>query len=119
AQGDLEGWIHLWHRPALRFTDTKALRGLTQWVKDLGIEMLWVDPWMSVSGIGTNSNQSDDVRPQLDAYAAIRDDVAGLTIGLVAHAGKGGPDKGTRITDAILGSVAFGGWFDGALLFNR
>lgn len=116
---DLDEWLYIWYRPPFRLDQPGAVRGLAAWARKLALDILFLDPWMSIRGVEVDSNQQDDVRPQLDAYSSLRDQLPGLTTQLTVHAGKTVDGKGRKVTDAILGSTAFGAWFDCALAFDR
>lgn len=117
---NLEGRLHVWHRPPLRLTDPRAVAALAHWAEQLELDVLIVDAWGYVAGSGTNSNRDDEVLEQLQAFSSTRDQVPGLTTMLVHHTRKEQPDgAGKRLTDLIRGSGAFGQWFDAGLVFYR
>src|SRR5690606_31986065 len=105
---ELDGYLHLWFRPRLRLTDVTAVE-LAQYAGELDLDLLAVDSWAYVAR--GDSNDADDVTPQLMALSACRDERPGLTVQLVHHARKTAPgmDPGAeRLTDAIRNSGAFG-----------
>jgi hypothetical protein len=108
--------IHIWHRPPLKLTNTTVL-GLASWVEKLSIDVVILDAWSYVA-IG-NSNDSDEVTPQLQAFSSIRDTVPDCTVVLVHHARKWKKDGGSRLTDEIRNSGAFGAWYDAGLVLAR
>lgn len=114
----LDGWLHIWFRPALRFADPKAMADLRAYAVDLELDLLEVDNW-SYAATG-DSNDADVVTPQLSALSEIRNARPGMTALLVQHARKASNDKsGDRLTDIIRNSSAFGAWYDCGIVLSR
>ena len=115
---DLDGWLHIWFRPPLRLSDQTAVE-LAEYAAELDLDVLWVDSWSYVAT--GDSNSSDDVTPQLQALSYARVLRPGLTVGLTHHARKdnAGKDVGTRLTDEIRNSGAFGAWYDAGIVLSR
>lgn len=117
---DLTGLVHLWHRPPLRLTDARAMKGLAERCEELELDLLILDAFGYAAGPGTNTNNDQEVLDQLQAFSALRDTVPGLATWLTHHARKEKEDKtGARLTDLIRGSGAFGQWYDTGLVFFR
>jgi len=115
---DLDGRLHLWFRPALRLSDAEAMAELAAHVEAAELDLLCVDNWSLVAS--GDSNDADEVTPQLAALANLRDRRPELTVLLVHHARKTGPDRGAeRLTDMIRNSSAFGAWYDAGLVLAR
>jgi hypothetical protein len=120
ALGDLQGRLSFWYRPPLRLSDSGVMLELARQIEQLQLQLLIVDSWSYVSS--GNSDKSDDVTPQLQALAALRDRAPGLTIVLVHHARKAAPGQdptGERLTDTIRNSTAFGAWYDTGIVLSR
>lgn len=115
---DLEGWLYLWFRPPLRLNDQTAVE-LADYVADLDLDFLGVDSWAYVAS--GDSNSADEVTPQLMALTYARVKRPGLTVQLTHHARKdhGKREAGTRLTDEIRNSGAFGAWFDAGMVLSR
>lgn len=113
----LEGWLHFWFRPPLRLNDTTAVE-LAEYAVELDLDVLWVDSWSYVAS--GDSNSADEVTPQLQRLSSARSKRPGLTVGLTHHARKErGDSDGSRLTDAIRNSGAFGAWYDAGLVLAR
>lgn len=108
--------IHIWHRPPLVLNPT-VVGALGEWVGRLGIDVLVLDNWSYVAR--GNSDDSDEVTPQLQAFSSIRDTVPGCTVVLLHHARKKKEGGGARLTDDIRNSGAFGAWYDAGVLLAR
>lgn len=116
--GDLDDWLFLWFRPALHLSDRVAMTELAEWVARLELDALWIDNWSLVST--GDSNNADEVTPQLDALTGLRESRPGLTVILTHHARKAGQDRGAeRLTDIIRNSSAFGAWYDAGVVLAR
>lgn len=116
--GDLNDWLFLWFRPSLRLSDRVAMKELGEWVARMDLDALWIDNWSLVST--GNSNDADEVTPQLDALTELRESRPGLTVILTHHARKAGQDRGAeRLTDIIRNSSAFGAWYDVGVVLSR
>lgn len=119
---DLDGWLFIWFRPRLKFADARAMRALAHYVRESALDVIGVDCWAPVAT--GNSNDADDVSPQLDAFADLRSTSgnSALSVILIHHArktqGSGGGGEG-RITDLIRGSGGFGAWYDVGLALTR
>ncbi len=114
---DLEGWLYLWFRPPLQFSHAGTMQELGDWVEECQLDGLFVDNWALVST--GNSNDSDEVTPQLDRFARLRERRP-MVAGLVHHAKKLNNDSdGTRLTDLIRNSGAFGAWYDAGFVLSR
>ena len=84
------------------FTDPEILRELSGQADDLGLDVLMVDAWAYVND--GNSNDADDVTPQLMAFSGLRDPCPGLTTGLIHHARKDpGQNSANRLTGSRVG----------------
>lgn len=117
---DLTEWLYLWHRPPLRLNDPEVIQSLGKTCADLKLDLLVLDAYGYAAGRGTNTNSDQEVLDQLQAFSSLRDHVPGLTTWLVHHARKETQDRaGTRLTDLVRGSGAFGQWFDAGLVFHR
>jgi hypothetical protein len=116
---DLEGWLHLWFRPALSLSNARAMGDLAAHVDEYDLDAIFVDNWAYVST--GNSNDADEVTPQLAALAALREAKdGGLVVGLTHHARKTPRDADTdRLTDLIRNSSAFGAWYDVGIVLAR
>jgi hypothetical protein len=116
---DLNGFIHVWHRPPLKLSDPVAMRELGTYAKDLELDLLMVDAWAYASE--GSSNEDWTVTPQLMALSRLRDQAPDLTTSLTHHARKGGAadPKGDRLTDLIRGSGSFGGWYHACMVLAR
>lgn len=115
---DLEGSFFFWFRPPLRLSSPAVMRELASYVVDYRLDLLLLDNW-SYLATG-NSNDSDEVTPQLDALSRLRERRPGLTVVLVHHARKAPQDGGgDRLTDVIRNSSAFGAWYDVGVVLAR
>lgn len=115
---DVEDSIHLWYRPPLMLSRPETVTGLGQWVAELDMDLLIVDAWSYVHN--GNSNDADEVTPQLMALSSLRAQCPGLTVLLVHHARKQTGDlNADRLTDHIRNSGAFGAWYDAGLVLFR
>ncbi len=114
---DLEGYLHLWFRPPLKLSDPRVMDELRAHVDRLELDLLWVDSWAYVAT--GNSNDSDEVAPQLDALSGLRETAKGLTVGLTHHARKKQGEGGGRLTDDIRNSSHFSAWYDGGYMLSR
>jgi len=116
---DLEGWLFLWFRPPLRLNDRTA-QELAEYAREKELDFLGIDSWSYVAS--GDSNSSDDVTPQLQALSGAREARPGLTVQLTHHARKDWGKQaggGTRLTDEIRNSSAFGAWYDAGLVLSR
>lgn len=114
----LEGLIHIWFRPPLRLADAEAVQEMHDWARDLSLDLLAIDNWSYVAS--GNSNDADEVTPQLAAFSSIRGANPGMSVLLVQHARKQGQDRNSeRLTDVIRNSSAFGAWYDAGLVLAR
>lgn len=115
---ELEDWLHFWFRPPLRLSDETAVE-LAEYAAELDLDYLHLDSWAYVAA--GDSNSADDVTPQLQALSACRVDRPGIGVGLTHHARKAwGRDMGgTRLTDEIRNSSAFGAWYDAGFVLSR
>ena len=115
---DLDGFLHFWFRPPLRLNDPTALE-LAEYAGELDLDFLGVDSWSYVAS--GDSNSADEVTPQLQALSYARTKRDGLTVQLTHHARKdyGKKDAGTRLTDEIRNSGAFGAWYDCGMVLSR
>jgi hypothetical protein len=110
--------LHLWFRPPLRLADAKGVADMKHYAADLGLDLLAIDNWAYVAT--GNSNDADDVSPQLAAFSSIREANPGMSVLLVQHARKQAQDRsGERLTDIIRNSSAFGAWYDAGILLSR
>jgi hypothetical protein len=110
--------IFTWFRPPLRLSSVTDLEELAGHVETYGIEYLHIDSWAYVST--GNSNDADEVTPQLQALSGLRQRFPGLTVGLTHHARKAVQDRsGDRLTDLIRNSSAFGAWYDVGVVLSR
>ena len=117
---DLTDRLHFWHRPPLRLSDPKAMRGLGRYCADRELDLLILDAFGYAAHPGTNTNSDQEVLEQLQAFSALRDTAPGLTTWMVHHARKEQKDNtGARLTDLVRGSGAFGQWYDAGLVFFR
>lgn len=114
---DLEGYLHLWFRPPLKLSDPRVMDEFRAHVDRLELDLLWVDSWAYVAT--GNSNDSDDVAPQLDALSQLRETTAGLSVGMTHHARKKQGEGGGRLTDVIRNSSHFSAWYDGGYVLSR
>jgi hypothetical protein len=115
---DLDGFIHVWHRPPLRLNDPVTMDELGRFSKVLELDLLIIDAWAYAAE--GSSNEDWTVTPQLMAISRLRDNCPGLTPLLVHHARKSTSDpKGDRLTDLIRGSGSFGGWYDACMVLAR
>ena len=108
--------IHIWHRPPLVLNPTIVGR-LAEWVKELDIDVVILDAWSYVAR--GNSDDADEVTPQLQAFSGLRDTVPECTVILVHHGRKTKVGGGGRLTDDIRNSTAFGAWYDAGVLLAR
>lgn len=114
---DLDGRLHFWFRPPLKFDDVTVTE-LAAYAKELDLDFLGVDSWAYVAS--GDSNSADDVTPQLQALSAARVGRPGLTVQLTHHARKDrGDSSAMRLTDMIRNSSAFGAWYDAGLILLR
>ena len=114
----LDGRLSVSHRPDLRLSDEQAVVELGEHLKRMGTKLLIVDAWQYVAT--GNSNDADEVTPQLMALSSLRDVVPDLTVLLIHHARKQTADaKDERLTDLIRGSGAFGAWYDCGVALSR
>lgn len=114
----LDGLIHIWFRPPLRLADAEAVQEMHDWARDLALDLLAIDNWSYVAS--GNSNDADEVTPQLAAFSSIRGANPGMSVLLVQHARKQGQDRNAeRLTDVIRNSSAFGAWYDAGLVLAR
>ena len=119
ALADLEGWLHHWIRPPLRFND-QTVRELGDYAAELELDFLGVDSWAYV-GVGDH-NDAAEVTPQLQAFGAIHERRPGISLELTHHARKEktpGQLSDQRLTDIIRNSSAFGAWYDAGLVLTR
>lgn len=108
--------IHIWHRPPL-VLDKITVADFAEWIKKLGIDVVMLDAWSYVAR--GNSDDADQVTPQLQAFSGIRDTVPGCTVVLAHHSRKTKDGGGGRLTDDIRNSSAFGAWYDAGLVLAR
>jgi hypothetical protein len=110
--GDLDDFLHPWFRPKLSLASPAVMTEMAAYVSRLQLDLLVIDNWSYVAS--GNSNDSDEVTPQLKALSDLREASPGLTVVLVHHARKsGGADKsGERLADMIRNSTAFPAWYD-------
>ena len=108
--------IHFWHRPPLQLTPA-IVGGLAQRVKELEIDVLFLDHWSSVAT--GNWNDAADVTPQLNALSSVRDVAPDCTAALTLHARKTKDGDASRVTDVIRGSSAFAAWYDAGIVLAR
>lgn len=114
---EMEG-IFTWFRPPLRLSSAADMEELADHIEERGIQYLHIDSWAYVAT--GNSNDADDVTPQLQALGALRDRFEGLSVGLTHHARKTTQDRnGDRLTDLIRNSSAFGAWYDVGMVLAR
>lgn len=115
---ELDGWLHFWFRPPLRLNDVTAVE-LADYAAELDLDFLGVDSWAYVAS--GDSNSADEVTPQLQALTLARTKRKGVTVQLTHHARKdwGKKDAGTRLTDEIRNSGAFGAWYDCGMVLSR
>jgi hypothetical protein len=110
--------IFTWFRPPLRLSSVTDLEELAGHIEERGIEYLHIDSWAYVAT--GNSNDADEVTPQLQALSQLRQRFEGLTVGLTHHARKTiGDGNGDRLTDLIRNSSAFGAWYDVGVVLAR
>lgn len=118
ALSDLDGWLYLWFRPPIRLSEPGVMAELAAHVEAFGLDVLMLDNWALVAT--GDSNNADEVTPQLDALTGLRESRPNLTVILVHHARKAGQDRGAeRLTDMIRNSSAFGAWYDAGLVLAR
>lgn len=118
APAELQGLVKVWFRPPLRLSDPVLMAEIRDDVRDLALDLLIVDNWSYVST--GNSNDADEVTPQLDALSRLREVSPELSVLLVHHARKTTADKSAeRLTDLIRNSSAFGAWYDVGMAFSR
>ena len=114
---DLEGWLFIWFRPPLQFSHAVTMKELGDWVEERELDGIFVDNWALVSS--GNSNDSDEVTPQLARFGSLRERRP-IVAGLVHHAKKTNNDTdGSRLTDLIRNSGAFGAWYDAGFVLSR
>ncbi len=114
---ELDGWLHLWFRPPLRFSD-RTVDELGDYAAELELDFLAVDNWSYVAT--GDSDDSDVVTPQLNAFSGIRAKAKGIALQLTHHARKDpGQGGGQRLTDLIRNSSAFGAWYDMGAVLGR
>lgn len=120
ALDELDGWLNFWFRPPLRLND-QTVRELGEYAAELNLEFLAVDSWSYVAS--GDSNSADEVTPQLQELSLARVKQPGLTVQLTHHARKsqprGGGNGGSRLTDEIRNSGAFGAWYDTGIVLAR
>ena len=119
ALDDLDGWLHSWFRPPLRFND-QTVSELGDYAAELEFDFLGVDSWAYVGG--GDHNDAAEVTPQLQAFGAIMVHRPGISLALVHHARKEknpGQAADQRLTDVIRNSSAFGAWYDAGLVLTR
>lgn len=110
--------IFTWFRPPLRLSSAADMQDLAAHVEDRKLEYLHIDSWAYVAT--GNSNDADEVTPQLQALSGLRERFPGLTVGLTHHARKTTQDRGgDRLTDLIRNSSAFGAWYDVGVVLSR
>ena len=90
---------------------------LASFVKSYELDLLVIDNWALVST--GDSNNADEVTPQLAALSALCRMRPDLTIVLIHHARKMTAERGVRITDRIRNSGAFGAWYDTGIVLER
>src|SRR5690606_3139399 len=118
ALSDLDGWLYLWFRPPIRLSEPAVMAELAAHVEAFGLDVLMLDNWALVAT--GDSNDADEVTPQLTALSGLRDRRPNLTVILVHHARKAGQDRGAeRLTDIIRNSSAFGAWYDAGVVLAR
>lgn len=113
---ELEGWLHIWFRPPLRLNEP-TVDELGEYARELDLDFLGIDNWSYVAA--GDSNNSDEVTPQLQALSAIREQRPGISIQLTHHARKDPGQGGARLTDVIRNSSAFGAWYDTGYVLSR
>jgi hypothetical protein len=110
--------VFTWFRPPLRLSSAVDLAELAAHIEERGIQYLHIDSWAYVAT--GNSNDSDEVTPQLQALSSLRQRFEGLTVGLTHHARKTiAEPNGDRLTDLIRNSSAFGAWYDVGVVLAR
>lgn len=117
---DLDPWFFYWHRPPVELSSPSDMAQIARYVQENEIDLLMIDNWSYVAT--GNSNDSDEVTPQLKALSSLRDARPNLSVLLVHHTKKvGGGDKrgSDRITDLTRNSTAFGAWFDVGIMLER
>lgn len=113
----LDGWLYLWFRPPLRLDDPRVMAELAARVEEKDLHAVALDSYGYASH--GDSNNADEVAPQLQGLSALRDASPGLSVGLVHHARKSQVGGGERLTDKIRNSSHFGAWYDCGLLLER
>jgi len=118
ALPDIDGWLYLWFRPPIRLSEPAVMAELAAHVEAFGLDVLMLDNWALVAT--GDSNDADEVTPQLAALSGLRDRRPNLTVILVHHARKAAQDRGSeRLTDMIRNSSAFGAWYDVGIVLSR
>lgn len=119
ALRDLDGWLHLWFRPKIQLLDKPLMAELGAYARDLDLDLLAIDSWSYVAE--GDSNSSDDVGPQLQAFGDLRDHRPGLTTWLTHHAKKtaGQDTSELRIADIVRNSIHFSAWYETGVLLER
>lgn len=117
--GCLDEHFFAWFRPKLLLSSPQAMGEMREFVEEFQLDVLILDNWSYIAS--GNSNDSDEVTPQLMALSALREVSPGLTVVLVHHARKsGGADKsGERLADLIRNSTAFPAWYDVGIAASR
>lgn len=115
---ELDGRFRFWFRPPLKLSHAGLMQELSAYIEEYELDLLMIDNWSYVST--GNSNDSDEVTPQLDALSALRAKWPNLSTLLVHHARKTTADASAdRLTDIIRNSSAFGAWYDLGLVLAR
>ena len=113
---DLEGFVYVWPRPPFVLT-LSSVEKLRRRVDELELDMIVVDNFALVSR--GNSNNADEVTPQLVALSELARNRPGLVIVLLHHGKKRTKDDGNRLTDLVRGSGAFTAWTTCGMFLSR
>jgi hypothetical protein len=115
---DLDG-LFFWFRPPLLLSSLADMSELAEHVVEREIDYLHLDSYTYV-GSG-NSNDADDVAPQLaNLSRAVRDARPGAAVGLTHHTRKPSREAGSeRLSEMIRNSVHFAAWYDVGLVLSR
>ncbi len=113
---DLDGFVYVWPSPPL-VLNTSSVGRLRGWIEELELDVLVIDNFALVAD--GNSNNADEVTPQLVALTQLARNRPGLTVVLIHHGKKLGPDSGNRLVDIVRGSGAFTAWYGCGIVLSR
>ena len=114
---DLDGLVYVWPRPPLVLNSLASVQALREWVDELELDVLVVDNFALVST--GNSNNADEVTPQLVALTDLARNRTGLVVVLIHHGKKQGAENFDRMTDRVRGSGAFTAWYTCGIFLSR